>query len=131
MKLSPADIGFRVLDTAGVPASAARRLAPLGFAIALLALLAAFYGLFRAGWAVFDWWNDRGAVEDATGKANADFTQRQIKVERKGGADKNARDAADAGAQRDLQEDLDDASDAGDSGADAVWTGGLWADPKD
>lgn len=131
MKIDPADIGFRILDGVGVPASAARRFAPLGFAIALLALLAAVWGLFQAGWAVFDWWNDRAAIENATGKANAEFRERQIEVERAAGSDKDDRDAADQAAQRDLEKELDDAEKSGDSAADDVWAGGLWANPAD
>ena len=129
MKLEPADIGFRVLDAVGVPASAARRFAPAGFVIALLALLAAFYGMFRVGWAVFDWWNDRDAVEQATNASNAEFRERQLEVERKAGDDKDKRDAADRAAQQDLEGKLDDANQAGDSGADTVWNGGLWSNP--
>lgn len=129
MKIEPADIGFRVLDAVGLPASSARRLAPLGFVIALLALLAAFYGLFRAGWAVFDWWNDRAAVEQATNASNAKFRERQLEAERAAGDNKDKRDAAERAAQQDLEGKLDDANQAGDSGADAVWNGGLWSNP--
>lgn len=131
MTLKPADIGFRVLDAVGVPGALARRLAPLGFAIALLALLAAFYGLFRAGWAVFDWWNDREAVEQATAEANARALERQLGAEREAGAAKDDRDTAAAAEQQDLERKLDDANQDGDSGADAVWNGGLWTNPTD
>ena len=131
MKISPADIGSSILSAVGVPVQPARRLAPWAFVFALLLALAATWGLFRVGWAVFDWWNDRAAIEDATGKANAEFRERQLEAERKAGDAKDTRDAADAAAQRDLEKELDDADKAGSSGADAVWNGGLWADPAD
>lgn len=131
MRINPADIGFRILAAVGVPAPLALRLAPLGIAIALLALLAASYGLLRAGWAVFDWWNDREAVEQATAEANVKALDRQLKAEREAGAGKETRDAAGRAGQQVLEGKLDDAKQDGSSGADAVWNGGLWTDPAD
>lgn len=125
MKL--ADIGFRALSLVGVPAEAARRLAPLGALLALMLASGAIWGAFK----LWDWWDDRAAIEAATNKANAEFLERQVAAERKAGAAKDERDDGNEAAQDDLEKDLNDASKAGDTGADAVWNGGLWADPAD
>ena len=110
-----------LLASWGLSQRVARLLAPLAAALAALALLAALWGAFQA----WDWWDDRQAVEDDRNAANAEFRERQVKAERKAGGDKAARDAAEAERQRDLQEELDDANQAGGTGADTVW-GGLF-----
>jgi hypothetical protein len=127
--MSPATIGFRLWSLLGLETGLARRLAPLGFAIALLAGAGATVALIGGAIELWGWWHARGAVEAATNAANADFRARQVQAERTAGAAKDARDAGDQAAQRDLQEGLDDADDQGASGADAAWNGGLWADP--
>lgn len=119
--------GAAILRALGVSAETARLVAPLGIVLALLLAAGATWGAFR----LWDWWDDRAAIEEATAKANADFRARQVEAERAAGAGKEARDAANADGQRDLERKVRDADKDGDSGADAAWNGGLWADPED
>lgn len=99
--------------------------------IALVVAVALLLMVVRLLWGAFDYFNDRDAVERATNEANAEFNERQVEVEREVGADKAARDKADAAAQDDLQEEVDEADRNGDSAADSVWNGGLFDDSED
>lgn len=112
----------KVLTGWGATERAAKLLAPFVLGLAVLALLGALWG----AWELFDWWDDRQAIQRDRAAANAEFRGKQIEAERAAGGNKTARDRAEDDRQRDLQEELDDAEAAGDSGADDVWNGGLW-----
>ncbi len=76
MDLQPKTIGYRLLSLLGVKVEMARRLAPLGFALALLLACALAWG----AWQAFDWFNDRDAVRDAANEANANFAEGKDKA---------------------------------------------------
>lgn len=60
----------------GLKDALARRLAPFAAIAAALMLLAALYGAFR----VWDWFDDRAAVQADRDKANAAMLERQMKA---------------------------------------------------
>jgi hypothetical protein len=56
-----------------------------------VAALVALLGALRGAWAVFDWFNDRKAVQVDRAAGNAEIRAKQIVVERKAGAAMDAR----------------------------------------
>lgn len=63
-----------LLASLGLSARVAQRLAPVVAGIAALAILASLWG----AWQVFDWWDDRAAIERDRIKANNDTLARQL-----------------------------------------------------
>lgn len=123
--MSPARIGSALLGLAFTPQTA-RRFALPGFILAacLAGLLA--FGLFKLGWGIFDWFNDREAIQQDRREANAEFAGKQIDAERAAGAGKHARDTAESETQEGLENEVDDADRNGRSAADDLWNGGLF-----
>lgn len=123
--MTPASIGARLLGLV-LPAQTARKFALPGFILAAALALLLGLGLFKAGWAAFDWFNDREAVEQDRRAANAEFAEKQLEAERGAGAAKRSRDARDAKTQEGLDDEVDEANRDGRSAADDVWNGGLF-----
>lgn len=128
--MNPAMIGAKLLGLV-LPADTARKFAPWGFALACILALLAVWGTFKLAWPVFDWFNDREAVAEDRAEANAEFTEKQLKAERDAGANKRARDAADAQTQKETDNAIDQADRDGRSAADDLWNGGLFDAPDE
>lgn len=109
------------LSAMDVPTRVVAWLAPV---LLSLAAAAALYGGFQ----LWDWWDDRQAVSDDRDKANAEALEKQVKAERKAGAEKAERDAEDRRNLEELENEAEAAADRGDPPADAVWNSGLFDD---
>ncbi|WP_109808430.1 hypothetical protein [Sphingosinithalassobacter portus] len=85
-----------------------------------LALLIALSGAVRGALAVFDWFNDRGAVSNDRNKNNARVRSDQVDAERGAMKARQMRDAAEANEQANLIERIDDARTNRSSALDAI-----------
>lgn len=122
-------LALRLLTGLGVSQRVSRALAPFALAAAALVTLGALYGLGTLAWHLWLGHHDKQVVAADRTAANAAFRARQVEAERKAGDAKAARDLGEARTQQDLQGKLDHAKETGASGADAVWSGGLFDDP--
>lgn len=102
------------LVTKGVGEKFARPLVIGGMVVAALVALTVLKSCY-----------DHSVVENANNKANAEFREKQLEVERELGAEKDARDAADEAGVAAEQEKVDEAEADGRTAADDVW-GSMW-----
>lgn len=109
----------------GLSKASAERLAPLAAVLSAVVLVGLLWGGFR----VWDWQDDRKAIQADRNAANANFKNRQVEAERKAGAAKRARDREDQSNIDKLEGRVDEANKQGGTAADDVWTGGLWDEP--
>lgn len=77
-------------------------------------------GMATGGWALFDWFNDRQAVQRDRDRANVEALEAELEADRAAGAAADAREEANRQAEEGLNDAIDDAQDDGRNAHDAV-----------
>lgn len=86
-----------------------------------LALVIALCGVLAGAWAAFDWFNDRQAAGRALDKRTADNLGRVVEADRRAGAVKAERDAADRNETTAEHERIENATDQGCDALDGLF----------